>query len=438
MSARKGNDGTFKLYGLPWQIFGVAFIIIMTATYTGALTTDMAGILALCIALGGVLDEFGERLPIWNTYIGGGILMCFIGTAVLKQFYLIPTKYLKAIDWFVSGNVNFLNLFIIFLITGSILSLERKILLRSFAGYIPAILGGVAASMILGVGTGLIFGISPQNCLINYVLPIMGGGNGGGAVPLSQIYEQVTGKPAATYYAFAIIILTIANLMCIVAAALLNNLGMKLPSWTGDKKTLVRGAEFEAGEKEAKVEPTMGDIAGALAVGVGAYVVGRVFSKLILPTIFGAAIHHLAYMIIFVVILSATGVIPANIRAGAKKIQSYMTNYGSPIVMVGMGVDFDLAELLRAASLENVMVALMVVIGAILGSALVGYLVGFYPIDSAITAGLCMANRGGNGDLAVLGASERMDLMAYASLSSRLGGGIILVIGSFMFSFFLK
>ena len=61
----------------------------------------------------------------------------------------------------------------------------------------------------------------------------------------------------------------------------------------------------------------------------------------------------------------------------------------------------------------------------------------FYPIDAAITAGICMANRGGSGDLACLGAADRMELMAYSQLSSRLGGGILLIVGSFIFSFFL-
>lgn len=64
-------------------------------------------------------------------------------------------------------------------------------------------------------------------------------------------------------------------------------------------------------------------------------------------------------------------------------------------------------------------------------------MVGFYPIDTAITAGLCMANRGGSGDIAVLGAARRLELISYAQLSSRLGGGIVLIIASFVFSFFL-
>lgn len=429
---------SLKVYGLPWQLFLGAFAIIIFTAYRGALTTDMAGTIALCIAMGAVFDEIGERLPIWNSYIGGGILMAFFGTALLKQLGVIPKQYLDSINWFISGDVGFLTFFIVFLITGSILSLDRDILLKSFAGYIPAILGGIVVSMAFGIGTGMLFGISPTDAAIKYVLPIMGGGNGGGAVPLSQIYEQTTGDAAANYYAFAIIILTIANVMCIFSGALLNKLGDKFPSLTGDKKTLMRKVVVTAEEKaEEKVPVTIKDLGGAMLIGVGAYTFGRMVSKIFLPTIFGAAIHQFAYMIVFVVILSATGIVPSNIRTAAKRIQSFMTNNCSIIIMVGMGVDFDLMELVTASSLQNVIVALMIVIGAMLGSALVGYFVGFYPIDAAVTAGLCMANRGGNGDLAVLGAAHRMELMAYAQLSSRLGGGIILVIASFMFSYLL-
>lgn len=121
-------------------------------------------------------------------------------------------------------------------------------MLKSFAGYIPAILAGLACSMIFGVVTGLVFGIGPSDILIKYVLPIMGGGNGAGAVPLSQIYEEVTGDPAANYYAFAIIILTIANIICILAGALLNKLGTVKTEWTGDKRNLLRNNAGLAGK----------------------------------------------------------------------------------------------------------------------------------------------------------------------------------------------
>lgn len=48
-----------------------------------------------------------------------------------------------------------------------------------------------------------------------------------------------------------------------------------------------------------------------------------------------------------------------------------------------------------------------------------------------------MANRGGSGDIQVLGAADRMELMPYAQISSRLGGGIVLVIGSILFGLFI-
>jgi Na+/citrate or Na+/malate symporter len=77
------------------------------------------------------------------------------------------------------------------------------------------------------------------------------------------------------------------------------------------------------------------------------------------------------------------------------------------------------------------------IIGAIFGSGLVGRLVGFYPIESSITAGLCMANMGGTGDVAVLSAAERMDLMPFAQISSRIGGAFMLILASVMLRLFM-
>ena len=399
-------------------------------------TTDMTGTLAICFGLAVILNEVGERIPIWNTYIGGGLLLTFFGVAILRQFELIPQAGLDAINSFISDDANFLTFFIVMLIVGSVLGLEKDILLKSFAGYVPAILGGLACAAILGGITGAIFGVPFSDTLIKYTLPIMGGGNGAGAVPLSQIYEQVTGDAAANYYSFAIIVLTIANIFCIIASAALNALGEKVPALTGDKKTLLRNQGVLTRD-DTKIKTDNTDLAGAMLLALACYSVGQLLAGKLLPKIAGAAIHRFAYMIIFVVILAASGIVPARVRAGAKRLQSFFSGQLGIIIMVGMGADFNLAELFNAVSPQNILMALMIVIGAIIGAGGVGYLVGFYPIDSAITAGLCMANRGGNGDLACLGAADRMDLIAYSQLSSRLGGGIVLIIASFVFSFLL-
>ena len=164
----------------------------------------------------------------------------------------------------------------------------------------------------------------------------------------------------------------------------------------------------------------MKDLGGAFFLAIGFYALGRLFAKTILPTIFGTAIHQFAYMIIFVAAVAAAGIVPDNVRAAAKKLQSFFTANLILIIMVGVGVDTNIIELAKAITLGNVVIALAIVIGAIIGSALVGYLVGFFPIDS------------------VLGACDRMGLIAYAQLSSRLGGGIVLIVASILFGAFLK
>lgn len=99
--------GSLNVYGLPWPLFAGVFVIIFFTAYKGALTTDMTGTIALCIAIGAIFDEIGERLPIWNSYIGGGILMAFFGMAILKHFGIVPQKYLDSINVFISGDVGF-------------------------------------------------------------------------------------------------------------------------------------------------------------------------------------------------------------------------------------------------------------------------------------------------------------------------------------------
>lgn len=63
-----------------------------------------------------------------------------------------------------------------------------------------------------------------------------------------------------------------------------------------------------------------------------------------------------------------------------------------------------------------------------------GWIVGFYPVETAVTAGLCMTNMGGAGDLAVFGAAKRMDLICFAQISFRIGAPSYFLIASVVFS----
>ncbi|WP_348235060.1 2-hydroxycarboxylate transporter family protein, partial [Salmonella enterica] len=54
---------------------------------------------------------------------------------------------------------NFLNLFIAVLITGAILPVNRKLLLKSLLGYIPTIHAEIVGACLFGIVIGLCFGI---------------------------------------------------------------------------------------------------------------------------------------------------------------------------------------------------------------------------------------------------------------------------------------
>ena len=389
---------SFRPFGLTWPLCLGFIVIIFAGVWTGSLTTDLAGGFALTLAMGIVFNEIGERIPFWNSYVGGGLVLSFLASAYLFTNHLIPEQYAKSVSYLMN----------------------------------ESIFGGLIGAACLGIVGGFFFGISPSMIVLNYVLPIMGGGNGAGAVPLSQIYESVTGHKASDYYAFAITVLTIANIFAILSAAVLDQIGRKHPSWTGDGSTLIRkGLDIEAEKNDAV--PSIKEIGGAFFMAISLYAAGTLLGKSLLPTVFGVAIHPFAWMIVVVTILAMLGWVPQETKAAAKRLQSFMSSCLVLTIMVGVGADTDLNQLMAAITLSNVVISFLIVVGAILGSAIVGQWVGFYPIDSAITAGLCMANRGGSGDLAVLGASHRMGLIAYSQLSSRLGGGIVLILGSVLF-----
>lgn len=422
----------FKMYGIPLPVFAIFAAITIAASLMGSLPNNMVGALGITLVLGTIFGEVGDRIPIWNEYVGGGAILAFLGSAYLVYSGIMPEATSGAIDGFIRSS-NFLNLFISVLITGSILSVHRKLLIKAMAGYIPTIIMGVVGAMVFGVIGGLITGVTPREILTMYVLPIMGGGTGAGALPMSEIYASTTGGDPSEFLSFAFPILTIANIVAIVFAAMLNKLGKKRPALTGEGE-LMRGDADKIDQTKKKVDLTNRDISAGFILSIGFFLLGTIMSRNILPSIFGVQIHTFAYMVLFVALFNAMNIIPEELKQGAKKLQTFFSGEFLWVIMICVGVAYtDLGEIIAALSFSNVLIASFIVFGAVAGTAVFGYLVGFYPVEASITAGLCMANRGGSGDLAVLGAAKRMDLISWAQISSRLGGGIMLVIGSIVF-----
>ena len=396
------------------------------------------------LAVFGLLfGEIGDRIPFWNDFIGGGTILVFFMAAGFGTYKLVPEHFMSAVDIFYGDQpVNFLEMFIPALIVGSVLTVDRKTLIKSISGYIPLIIIGVVGASIGGIVVGFIFGKSPIDVIMNYVLPIMGGGTGAGAVPMSQMWASQTGRPASEWFGFAISILSIANVFAIICGALLKKLGEVKSSLTGNGKLLIDNSKEAVKDKEVDVKPELTDTTAAfILTGVlfmVAHILGELWAAFAKSHNIKFELHRLVFLILLTIFLNIANVVPDKVKAGAKRMQTFFSKHTIWILMAAVGFTTDVKEIIKAAAPSNVLIALAIVLSAVGLIMLVARKMKFYPIEAAITAGLCMANRGGAGDVAVLGAADRMDLMSFAQISSRIGGAVMLVLGSVLFGLFAK
>lgn len=433
-----GVSKKYEWMGLPLLTWVVLAGITVLGMYSGKMGTDFGSTIFWLTVIGAIIMGVGNQLPIVKDYLGGGPLLLLLLGSFATWAKLIPEAYVEAANNWMSG-INFQAFFLTLLIVSAVMAIERKILLKSLVGYLPCILGGLVGAAIMAAAAGMIcFHLSIGDILMTYVMPIMGGGSAAGALPMSSIYEEVTGKDKDVYYGIAMSALMVANILCIFFAVGLDLLGKKFPKTTGDGSQLLRkkNDKDSIGDSE-QVTYSLEDMGNGMMIMAGCWVFAGLCSKWFLPKIFGVSIHQYAYLVIIAVGLNISGVLSAKLRKGICKVYDVMKVWLTPSVFAGMAISLlDFQSFIDAMSVKTLVLSVAIIVGCILGSALIGYLVGFYPIDAAMTGGLCMANMGGSGDMLILAAGNRMDLMTYASISSRIGGAIVLAISGVVFGMF--
>ena len=405
-----------RIAGMPLTAFALLTAVLVTAIYTDNLPAGMIGGLLVMMVFGELLGFIGDRLPIVRSYLGGGAILAIFGAAALMYFPVLPDAVGENITTFMQGG-DFLNFYIAALITGSILGMDSNSLVKIGTRYFVPIIGAVLGAALLAGLIGTLVGFTVADAVLVITLPILGGGMGAGAVPMSQIYEQMLGQPASYYISLLVPALALGNVFAIVFASLLAKLGERYPSLSGDGQ-IMPGVKIE--ERQQTLD--LASMGIGVMIALGFYIGGQVLADLI-------PLHPYALMIIVVALFKILGLVPQSLADAATQWYGFVARNWTFALLFGIGVAYtDLGTVIEALTPAYVMIVFAVVAGAALGAGLLGKLVGFYPIESAITAGLCMANMGGTGDVAVLSAARRMRLMPFAQISSRLGGALILLI----------
>ncbi|HDR9724241.1 TPA: 2-hydroxycarboxylate transporter family protein, partial [Burkholderia aenigmatica] len=84
-------------------------------------------------------------------------------------------------------------------------------------------------------------------------------------------------------------------------------------------------------------------------------------------------------------------------------------------------------KLTAAFTVVNV-VTIVSTVATLMGTGfVVGRLMKMYPIDTAIV-NACHSGQGGTGDVAILTAANRMQLMPFAQIATRIGGAIVVTV----------
>lgn len=426
-----------RILGMSWPLVFIIIAVIIIAILMEVLPMGMIGAFLFLLVFGELFNFIGDHIPIINTYLGGGAIVTIFGGAALVHFGVINENIITLSDTFMKsgeGMMGFLDFYIAALITGSILGMNRKLLIKASVRYLPAILGGLVVAFGLVALFAPLFGYSPAEALAYIGIPIMGGGMGAGAVPISEVFSKALNIPSEEILGRLVPAVALGNAMAIVAGGLLNRLGKSKPEWTGNGELMKSDdEEIKAEVKDLKLDAL--DYGTGLAIATAFFTFGGIIAKLFANI--GLDLHQYAWMIISVALVKGFDLLPEKYTDACAGWFNFVAKNFTSLLLLGIGISYtSLADIIDAISVKYVILVALVIFGAILGSGFVGKLVGFYPIEAAITAGLCMANMGGTGDVAVLNAADRMVLMPFAQISSRLGGAFIILLASILVPIF--
>ena len=413
-----------KVGSIPLPLYLILATVIFSASAYGKLPADMIGGIAVMMIMGILLGDVGLRVPVLKEIGGPAILSIFV-PSVMVFYNLINPASIKAITAFMKGS-NFLYFYIACLVTGSILGMQRVVLIQGFIRMFVPLLIGTIGSIVGGTLVGTLTGLGFQHTFFYIVVPIISGGVGEGILPLSMGYSEIMNQPYENFIPQLVPAAMLGNVVAIMMAGYLRRLAEKQPHLSGNGVLIKTGNDDFAKLAKTEDKPVDFAIMGAgLLIACSLYVWGLLASPVI-------AIPAAIIMIFSAAIIKATGIMPAKMEQGAYHMYRFVATSLTWALLVGVGVLYTpWKDVIAAITPAYVLTVVATVLSMIASGFYVAKYVKMYPIESAIVTA-CHSGLGGTGDVAILSAANRMELMPFAQVSTRLGGACMVVIATIL------
>jgi CCS family citrate carrier protein len=425
-AARPSMAWNIGIFPLPLFI-AVAAVILCTLAF-GKLSPDLTTNIVVLAAGGFACAEIGKRLPGLRRVGAAAILATFI-PSFLVYIHVIPAPLKESIATF-SEQSNFLYLFIGSIIVGSILGMDRHVLIGGFLKILAPILAGSIAAAAVGCLVGTALGIGLQTTAFKIVIPVMAGGLGEGVIPLSVGYGTISGLPQGDFLAELIPPMMFGSLVAVLLAGGLSMLGRRRPELTGNGNLQPGEHDVPLTGKEApRFMPDLQTIGAAVVLAMTLYLVGALVQKL---TGFPGPVTMLA----LTVALKLGRVVSPRLEQGAYRNYQFFATLVTYPLLFAMGVaKTPWEKLIAAFNVPELITIVATVVTLTVTGFFTGRLAKLYPVEAAIVAA-CRASQGGTGDVAILSACDRMQLMPFAQVATRIGGAITVTLALALFAKF--
>ena len=414
-------DGWWKIMELrigviPLPVYVIVLALIVGLVLTKKLSSEINMAIVIFAFFGFTCAEIGKRLPIVRNIGAAAIFATFI-PSYLVYAKLLPDSIVKMTTEFTKSS-QFLYLFIAAIIVGSILSMDRTVLIKGFLKiFVPVALGSVAA-MVVGTAVGTALGLGAFHSFYFIVVPIMAGGVGEGAIPLSIGYSGILHQNQGELFATVLPPVMLGSLTAILLSGTLNYIGKRYPHLTGEGR-LQPGEHDEMDPHQEEITGHM-DVSHIAAAGITAltlYLMGVMCQAL-----FGLPAP--VAMLFLAVAIKLSRAVSPQLQQGSFVVYKFFSTAVTYPLLFAIGVALTPWEkLMSAFTLPNLITIVATVTTLMATGFVTARWLGMYPIDTAIV-NACHSGQGGTGDVAILTAADRMMLMPFAQIATRIGGAI--------------